>query len=417
MTAEVREEDIRRRLGLRPVINVSGTMTGLGASIVEPKARAWVAEILPQFVEIHDLQRKASARIARSCRAQAGFVTASASAGITLAVAGCMTGADLAAIERLPGTRGLKDELVVQAGHLVSYGASVAQAVRLAGAVVVPVGTATLARGYQLEGAITERTAAALYVVSHHVVGHGQLPLETFAAIAHARGVPVIVDAASEHDLEGFLARGADLAVYSAHKFLGGLTAGIVAGRKDLVRAAYLQNTGIGRGMKVGKEGIVGAMAALEAWAERDHAAARARERRHLELWAQGLAGEPGVVARVVPDPTGNPLDRLELVLEPEVAGVAAWELADALAAGDPPVIVRDHEVEHGSFQLDPCNLHDGEAELVLERLRAELARARAAEPRPGRDRAADLAERDRRAVRALLRWPDGSDGGTQERP
>jgi L-seryl-tRNA(Ser) seleniumtransferase len=406
VTAGAPEDDIRRRLGLRPVINVSGTMTGLGASIVVPKARAWVAEILPQFVEIHDLQRKASARIARSCQAQAGFVTASASAGITLGVAGCMTGPDLAAIERLPDASGLKDEVVVQAGHLVSYGAPIGQAVRLAGAKVVPVGAATLARGYQLEGAITERTAAALYVVSHHVVGYGQLPLEAFAAIAHARGVPVIVDAASEYDLEGFLARGGDLAVYSAHKFLGGPTAGIVAGREDLVRAAYLQNSGIGRGMKVGKEGIVGAMAALEAWEERDHAAARARERQHLELWCQGLVGEPGVVARIVPDPTGNPLDRLEIALDPERAGAAAWELADALAAGEPPVIVRDHEIEHGRFQLDPCNLHEGEAAIVLERLRAELVRARAAGPRPERDRAAALVERDRRAVAALLRWP-----------
>ena len=87
--------------------------------------------------------------------------------------------------------------------------------------------------------------------------------------------MPVIVDAASEYDLRGFVAAGADIAIYSAHKFLGGLTAGIVAGRKDLVRAAYLQNGGIGRGMKVGKEGIVGAIAALEAWAQRDHAAHR----------------------------------------------------------------------------------------------------------------------------------------------
>lgn len=45
------------------------------------------------------------------------------------------------------------------------------------------------------------------------------------------------------------------------------------------------------------------------------------------------------------------------------------------------------------------------EAEVVPGRLRAELARARTAGPRPGRDTAA-LAERDRRAVEALLSWP-----------
>ena len=60
-----RHPDIRRRLGLRPIINVSGTMTALGASIVVPDAVRAVTEILPEFVEIGDLQRKASAVIAR----------------------------------------------------------------------------------------------------------------------------------------------------------------------------------------------------------------------------------------------------------------------------------------------------------------------------------------------------------------
>ena len=127
------------------------------------------------------------------------------------------------------------------------------------------------------------------------------------AAICHARGVPVIVDAASEYDLKGFLAAGADLAIYSAHKFLGGPTAGIVAGRKDLVRAAFLQNCGIGRGMKVGKESIVGAMAALEAWERRDHAAVRARERGYLELWLERLARPAGLAAADRSGPDGQP--------------------------------------------------------------------------------------------------------------
>jgi L-seryl-tRNA(Ser) seleniumtransferase len=398
-------EDIRRRLGLRPVINVSGTMTSLGASIVVPEAVQAVAEILPQFVEITDLQRKASARIAKSCAAEAGFVTASASAGISLAVAGAMTGDDLLAIERLPDTAGLpRTEVLLQVGHMVSYGAPVDQAVRLAGAKVVPVGTATSAAGYQLDGAITERTAAALYVVSHHVVQYGQIPLEEFAAICRAKGVPVIVDAASEYDLAGFLAKGADLVIYSAHKFLGGPTAGIVAGREDLVRATFLQNRGIGRGMKVGKEGVVGTIAALDAWEKRDHAAARAREDGHLKLWHEGLAGLPGVTAVIEPDPTDNPLDRLKVTIDPAKAGLAAWDVADRLAAGDPPVIVRDHEVEHGYVYLDPCNQHDGEAQLVLERLLAVL-RGAAGDPPKG-DARARLLARGQKGLESLLRFP-----------
>jgi D-glucosaminate-6-phosphate ammonia-lyase len=395
--------DIRARLGLRPVINVSGTMTALGASIVVPEAVRAVAEILPEFVEINDLQRKASAVIARLTGGAAGCVTASASAGITIGVAAAMTGADLARIEQLPDTTGMKNEVVIQSGHMVHYGAPVEQAIRLAGARVVPVGEATSARPYQLDGKITERTAAAVYVVSHHVVDYGQIALADFAAICRARGIPVIADLASEYDLRGFLKDGADLAIYSAHKFLGGPTAGIIAGRKDLVRAAFLQNSGIGRGMKVGKEGVAGAIAALEAWERRDHAAVRAAEKRHLDLWLARLAGLTGVIAALEPDPTNNPLDRLKLVVDPEQARIAAWDLAAALAAGDPPVIVRDHEVEHGFFYLDPCNLHPGEAEIVAERITAVLEDARQRNAPPGETPSARRA----RHLERLLNWPD----------
>ena len=399
-----RNPDIRRRLGLRPIINVSETMTALGASIVVPDVVRAVTEIQPEFVEITDLQRKASAVIARLTGGEAGCVTASASAGITIGVAGCMTGADLGRIEQLPDATGMKDEVVVQAGHLVGYGAPVEQAVRLVGARVVPVGQVTDVRHYQLAHRISERTAAALYVVSHHTVQHGQLPLRRFAEICHARGIPVVADLASEYDLRGFLAAGTDLAVYSAHKFLGGPTAGIVAGRKDLVRAAFLQNSGIGRGMKVGKEGIVGAIAALEAWEHRDHEGIRALEARHLELWYTRLAGQPGVSVTIVPDPTDNPLDRLRVAVDPVATHTTAWDLADVLAAGDPPVIVRDHEVEHGHFYLDPCNLHEGEAAMVADRILDELARARTS----GRvGSISSAADRRVRRFERLLRWPD----------
>lgn len=398
-----KRSDIRRRLGLRPIINVSGTMTALGASIAVPDAVRAMAEILPEFVEITDLQRKASAAIARATGAEAGFVTASASAGITLAVAGCMTGAELGRIEQLPDVTGMTNEVVIQLGHMVGYGAPVEQAIRLTGATVVPVGQATEVRPYQLAHRLGERTAAAVYVVSHHCVGYGQLPLTQFAEICHARGVPVLADLASEYDLRGFLAAGADVAIYSAHKFLGGPTAGIVAGPKALVRAAFLQNFGIGRGMKVGKEGIVGTIAALEAWGRRDHAGVRAAEADYLELWRKRLDGQPGVTVVIEPDPTNNPLDRMRLSVDPGQARITAWELADALAAGDPPVIVRDHEVEHGFFLMDPCNLHPGEAQIVADRLLAELAKARA------RNSPQVLTAAGRKAARfeRLLRWPD----------
>ncbi|MEH7870925.1 aminotransferase class V-fold PLP-dependent enzyme [Rhizobium laguerreae] len=395
--------DIRPSLGLRPVINVSGTMTSLGASIVVPEAISAMASILPHFVEINDLQRKASAVIARLTGGEAGFITASCSAGISLAVAGAITGNNLLAIERLPDVVPEKNEVLVQMGHVVSYGAPVDQAIRLAGGKVVLVGQATSTHRFHMENAITDKTAAAVYVVSHHVVDYGLLNLKEFVEIAHAKGVPVIVDAASEYDLRIFLEQGADIALYSGHKFLGGPTSGIVAGRKELVRHAFLQNMGIGRGMKVGKESIFGVMAALEAWENRDHAGIRERETGYLNLWKRTLDGRPGLTALIEPDPTNNPLDRLRLIVDPEQAHITAWDLADALAKGSPPIIVRDHEVEHRYLYLDPCNLHPGEETIVAERLAQELDKARAS----NEIIATPIENRSRHRFDGALRWPD----------
>jgi L-seryl-tRNA(Ser) seleniumtransferase len=364
--------DIRRQLGLRPIINASGTMTVLGASIMVPEAIAAMAAIAGEFVEMQQLHQLASNAVAKATGAEAGFITASCASAITLAVAATLTGDRLLAIERLPDTTGLKREVLVQLGHMVGYGASLEQTIAMTGARVVPVGTVSMARDYQLDEAVTESTACAVFVVSHMTVQYAMLGLEQVCRICHAKGVPVIVDAASEYDLRGFLARGADLVVYSGHKFLGGPTSGIVAGSKALVHAAALQNRGIGRGMKVGKESIAGVMAALQAWGRRDHQAIRARERQALDLWTQVMAPSADVICRLVPDPTGNPLDRLRVTVLP-TSHWTARRLADALAAANPPVMVRDYQTDLGYFDLDPCNLHPGEAEKVVNQLAACL--------------------------------------------
>jgi len=388
---------IRERLGLRPIINVSGTMTALGASIMVPEAIRAMAEIAPQFVEIDDLQRRASATVARLTGAEAGFVTASAAGGIVMAIAATMAGEQLLAIERLPlDTRGLKTEVIVQFGHNVGYGNSIDQAIRVAGGIPVFGGSVSSTQPYQVAEAITAATAAGIYVVAHTTIAYGMLTLPEFVAICHAKGVPVIVDAASEYDFRRFVAEGADLVVYSGHKFLGGPTSGIVAGSKALVRAGYLQNRGLGRGMKVGKETIAGVIAALDAWSVRDHAGIRANEQAALELWQNALAGRSGIEARITPDPTGNPLDRLEIRVLP-ASGFTAYGLASILGAGTPPIMVRGHQVEQGLFWLDPCNLHPGEADIVATRL-GEILDA----PRPVNAMAVPA-----KSSAGLLKWPD----------
>ena len=387
---------------LTPVINVSGTMTMLGASRVVPEAIEAGAAIQSRFVRIDELQARASRIIATATGAEAGFVTACSAAGMSLAVAAAMTGTDLAGIERLPEVGDLPSEVLVQAGHLVHYGAPVDQAIRLTGASVVPLGTAARVETYHLEDRLGAHTAAALFVVSHHVVQEGQIPLPEFVAICQARGIPVIVDMASEYDLRGPVAAGAAMVIYSSHKFLGGPTAGIVAGREELVRAAYLQNRGLGRHMKVGKEGIVGTMAALEAWQRRDHRAAMEREHGYLRHWTQTLGEVPGLRLEIHHDWTGNPIDRLKVTVCASEAGLYAWELADRLAAGSPAVQVRDDLIEHGYFFLDPCNLLPGEEVVVSQRIMDELQRVSTS--RDGLQYS--ISQRRRRDIDNLLKWP-----------
>ncbi len=392
-------------LGLTPVINVSGTMTGLGASIASHAVREATAAMMGHFVNMHELQSHASQVIRRLTGAEAGFMTASASAGISLTVAGCMTGMDPGLAEGLPCNPGPKPMVAVQVGHLCHYGAPVSQSIELAGADVLPVGQSTLCTDHSLRRAMGPEVSSALYVVSHHVVHYGQVPLKRFAEIAHEADVPVIVDAASEYDLRGFLAEGADLVIYSGHKFLGGPTSGIVAGRRDLVRAAYLQNIGIGRGMKIGKEGIAGAIAALEAWQTRDHVGIREQEQAALDLWSAALEGIDGVTARPVADPTGNPLDRLEVTIDAGILGADASGVASALAGRQTPIIVRNHEVELGYFQLDPCNLKPGQAEVVANALRELLTDHAALDQIPE-----DLASARNGGTDGYLSWGDAEE-------
>lgn len=388
---------IRERLGVRPIINASGTMTALGASIMVPEAIKAMAEIATEFVEMDDLQRVASEAIARLTGAEAGFVASSAAGGIILSVAGAMTGSRLLAIERLPvDTTGLKTEVVLQYGHNAAYGNSIDQAIRIAGATPVFAGSVSACQPYQVEESITPNTAAGFYTVAHSTISYGMLTLPEFVAICHAKGVPVIVDAAAEYDLRRFIAEGADVAIYSGHKFLGGPTSGVVAGRKDLIRAGYLQNRGIGRGQKVGKESIVGLIAALEAWEVRDHAGMKAKETAVIELWRAALAGHKGIEIRVSPDSTDNPVDRLEVRVKPE-SGFTAYGLVSALAAGEPPVMVRAHQAEQGRFWMDPCNLHPGEAEAVARRLTELLST----------DRPAGAMAVPSKSTAGLLKWPD----------
>ena len=398
-------DDPFTRWNLTPVINASGTMTAIGASRVPDDVRATVDRILASFVDMDELQSRAGAIIARLTGAEAGCVASCSAAAMAQTVAACLTGANLAKIEAIPTVTGER-RVLLPMGHMVNYGAPVDQAVRLAGAEVVPLGTAAACETWHLADALAEGAAAALYVVSHHTVRENELPLDVFIELCRAHDVPVIVDMASEYDLTGPIALGASAAIYSGHKFLSGVTSSIVAGNSDLIRATYLQHRGIGRTMKAGKESVVGAMAALEIWEKRDHEAARRAEEARVALWVRELADIAGISVVPHADWTGNPITRVQVTIAPESAGFHAWKLAERIAARTPRIVVRDDLIERQEIYLDPCNLTDQEAAIVAAAIREEAERLRVS----GDGRHASWSDIKRAREAAILAWSGDRD-------
>jgi uncharacterized pyridoxal phosphate-dependent enzyme len=385
------------RYGLTRLINASGTETVFGASPVGPEVVSAIAAILAHSVDMGELQAVASHVIARVTGAEAGFVTGCTSASIVIAAAACMTGLDIGRIERLPDATGIRNEVVIQKGHVVNYGSSILGDLRLSGARVIEVGAAAETGAYQLKAAISANTAAAVYVISHHCVATGMIRLTEFAIASHELGIPVIVDAAAEYDWSGILSAGADLLLFSAQKALGGPTAGIVAGRRDLVRACYAQQRGIGRPMKAGKEAVMGVISALERWESMDHARIEAFVEEKARVAESRLAGLPGLDVRVMRDGTGNPFSRVILAVDPDHAGLTAYTLGASLAAGTPRIVLRNLYADQGILQMDVRRLDQPTLELVCDRIIATLK-----ERRGGSDSMPTPADR---AVEAVLGW------------
>ncbi len=360
---------------LTPVVNLSGPLTKYGSSISSPAVAEAAAEALRHHWDMNDLNRYADEVIARWSGAEAGMLTSSSASGVTLTVAACMTGADLGRIEQLPNPAGMKHEVVIQKGHSVNFGAPIEQMIRLAGATVREVGTINRTSVASIEHALTPDTAAAMFVISHHTVQYGYVQLTEFVEICHAHNVPVIVDAAAQdQQIDRIVASGADLIVLSVQKYLSGPTGGIVCGRNELVRAVELQSYGIGRTMKIGKEGVFGTIAALEERMATDLDVWEVEQRQKAAYLADQLQDLPGVAVSLEKDKVGQPVTRVRLEVDPLAAGLSAEAICDELPRCSPPIEPRAHHTDEGWFLLEPVHVTNDEMDYVARELRRILS-------------------------------------------
>jgi len=357
------------KYGLKRVVNASGRMSILGVSAPTDTVMEAMKQGGQQYVEIADLVDKAGDYIARILGSEAAVVVNSASSGIALSVAAIVTRGNRRLSERLHQEPIAKSEIVMLKGHNVQYGAPVETMVYLGGGKVVEAGYANEGKAEHIEDAIGERTAAILYVKSHHAVQKNMISVEEAWDVAQRRGVPLIVDAAAEEDIQKYV-KCSDLAIYSGSKAIEGPTSGIVGGKREYVEWLKVQLHGIGRSMKVGKETTFGLLQALDEYIVKEDTSEREKEA--LQALAP-LNDLPGVQVSIVQDEAGRAIYRARVRIDPALAGTTAMRLAKELQEGEVAIYTRDYGVRQGYFDIDPRPLQGDDIQIIASRIR-ELA-------------------------------------------
>ena len=368
-------EGIYGALGVKRIITASGSTTAYGGSKIRPEILDAMNKAAGMMVNIDELNRAASRIIAEATGAEAGFVSSGAAGGLILQAAAVIVGSDPAKMSRLPDASGMKNEIIIHKSHRFPYD----QCYESVGAKFVEIGDGRRCQPWQLEAAFTENTAAVAYLFSPFITRRA-IPFPQVCEIAHARGVPVIVDAASmtppRSNLRRFTAEGADMVIYSGGKAVRGPQGtGILCGRADLIDAAFANASPhqfIGRGMKVAKEEIVGLLRAIQIFMNEDEDAEMARYRRMAQQVVDALAEAPGLRVTLEHDEHNYLIPHAVMRFTKEWRGPSRNEVYQAMIDGDPPVYLHDI-FDPDELAVDPFNLDDEELGIVIRRLGEEL--------------------------------------------
>jgi seryl-tRNA(Sec) selenium transferase len=395
-TARSLEDNIYTRLlGVRPHIGAHEHISRLGGGRMAPEVMQAMTEANEFFVDMRELNAAAGRRAAELLGAEAALVTAGGFSGLILGAAACLTGLDAEKAEALPHPTWPRRECLIQTAQKFDYD----RAYRAAGATIVYADTkADLEQ--RLQGG---RTALIAILSASERQGMFAPPLEAhrapppaaelvpheeLIAMGKRAGVPVLVDMASDlppwGQLERFLKAGADLLVLSGGKAIGGpQSSGLLLGRRDLIDAARLNSTpndNIGRGMKVGKEEVVGLIAALERYVKRDHAAEVLAWNARAQRIVGQLQGIRGLEVKYALNTAGY--GDADLAWDERRIALNRDSLHAALAQGSPRVeleviVTQERGTSTWHATARTRVLRDGEELLVARRLREVFEGAR----------------------------------------
>ena len=277
---------------------------------------------------------------------------------------------------RTPNLDGFaRDEAIIPKHSRNVYAA----ALRAIGVRVVEVTTPA-----ELEAALGPRTAL-VYILAGPNADEGPLDTKTIASMARPRGVPVLVDAAAEILTvpNVHLQNGATLVAYSGGKCLRGpQAAGLLLGRKDLVKAAWVHSAphhGPSRALKVGKEEAIGMLMAVEMWMKRDHDAEWKLWTSWLDFVARRVSAIDGVSTSIVqPIGLSNRMPSLKVLWDRKRFGLGGEAVVKTLFDTDPRVGVfaarNETDPALTGVSVNPYMMAPGDETIVADRLHAILA-------------------------------------------
>ena len=375
------EQSIYRAIGVEPIINCRGTFTIIGGSVERPEVLAAIEQASRHFVQYYELAEGVGRRLAEITGAQWGMIPAGCAAGLKHVTAACVTGGNPEKLIRIPDLTGMEKTQVIAPRYSRN---AYDHAVRNIGVEMVMVETRE-----ELAGAINAKTAM-IYVVAGRGSQEGQpLSLETVVEIAKPWEIPVLVDAAAE-DLTIpciHLEKGGDVVAYSGGKAIcGPQGAGLLLGDKKILMSAWQASSphhGPNRDNKIGREEIMGMLAAVEAWVTRDHAAEWQTWLSRLDHIAQRVL-QVASVQTGVEQPSGlsNRSPTLVISWHPAALHITGEQVAEDFARNKPRIAVGSTDAEgKACIRITPRQMQPGNEQVVAERIYQILTEARSPQP------------------------------------
>jgi seryl-tRNA(Sec) selenium transferase len=381
-------DNVYTRVGVRPLINARGTWTYLCGSLELPEARRAAEEASQYFVDLFELQAGVGRHLAKLAGAESAMVTSGSAGAMASATAGCIAGTDAKNVWQLPDTTGLKSEVIMMGGR-----SAFDSAIRLVGGKLVIANTVA-----DLQPAITPQTAMVYTTWRDERI-------ESILKITKPAGVPVLLDDAGGippfDSFTRYAKIGVDLFCFSGGKGLSGpQCSGVLLGRKDLIDAALANSNpwegAVCRPMKVGKEEIMGIVAAIEYWSRADPAALNKEWQSRVERIQKLVATVPGVTTNIATPQDENSYPTLTVTWDEKRFGLTVEQCDQQLREGEPRIEVltnsnpsgvldritdndpnRQRGEDPNLLQIISMTLQPGEDLIVGNRLRQILDKAR----------------------------------------